>query len=199
VASLGTDQSVRLDPLQAPAGATPVVGDFNGDGRDDVVWYRAGSGSDEQWTSKAGGGWTVTTVSVSGTYRPVVGDFDGNGRADLLWYAPGTARDSIWTFTGTSHASVPIAVNGSYFPVVLDQDGDHRADVYWQSRRSTVRSSVWSWPSRALSRPSSRTATTTYTPGVAGDFDGDGRDDILFDRAGDSADTWWWTAAGLTP
>ena len=44
VASLGADQSVRLDPLQAPAGATPVVGDFNGDGRDDIVWYRAGSG-----------------------------------------------------------------------------------------------------------------------------------------------------------
>ncbi len=77
----------------------PIQGDFNGDGKSDIFWYRPGSGSDRIWfggsTGPADG---LGSQSVSGSYRPFVGDFNGDQITDIFWYKPGSGGDSVWLF-----------------------------------------------------------------------------------------------------
>ena len=74
-----------------PYGFEPFVGDFDGNGRDDVFWFAPG-GDDEQWwgpTRPAPEKSFVpdqTTIQFDGDFSPVSADFDGDGDDDILWY-----------------------------------------------------------------------------------------------------------------
>ena len=76
----------------------PFVGDFSGDGVDDIFWYQPGPGSDGIWDFNPDGSRTTRPASVSGTYRPVTGDFASDGIDDVFWHAPGSARDAMWWY-----------------------------------------------------------------------------------------------------
>ncbi|MEZ4448950.1 MAG: FG-GAP-like repeat-containing protein [Nannocystaceae bacterium] len=73
----------------------PFVGDFNGDGTNDLFWYRGGNGSNSPATlwffrPDASRSYRTVTSAVipSGDYSPYAGDFDGDGCEDVLWFAP---------------------------------------------------------------------------------------------------------------
>jgi hypothetical protein len=73
----------------------PVAGDFDGDGKADVLWYSP-TGADLLRRGTASGFQAAPEVVVDGTYVPLAGDFNGEGRADIVWYAPGPAADRHW-------------------------------------------------------------------------------------------------------
>lgn len=124
-------RTFRSAPYHVPPGTIPVVGDFNGDWRDDVIHHRPGSAPDRLLLS-SGSTYTSQWLHVSGRYQPLVGDLDADGREDVFWYAPGAAADSIWWFgPGGVPASTPTSVQGSYRPSVGDRNGDGTADLYW--------------------------------------------------------------------
>jgi hypothetical protein len=63
------------------------TGDFNGDGRDDVLW-RNDAGIVTDWLGQANGSFVGNSASfTAGTNWHVVGtgDFNGDGRDDVLW------------------------------------------------------------------------------------------------------------------
>ena len=74
------------------AGTIPVVGDFDGDGRDDIGCYYPPGGN--WYVFKSTEGFWQTQFGYAGT-EPVVGDFDGDGGSDIGCYYPPAA-------TGTS-------------------------------------------------------------------------------------------------
>ena len=76
--------------------AAPVLGDFDGDGRGDLLWYGPGSQDDHLWLGRASRNFAGVPVTVRGHYLPLGGDFDGDGRADVLWYGPGGQPDVLW-------------------------------------------------------------------------------------------------------
>lgn len=199
--------------LSATSTVKPLVGDFNGDHRSDVLFYAPGSAADVLWTSQpyveggsAASRFTATTMSISGTYTPVVGDFDGNGASDILWYVPGTGADSMWYFEdGHISSTASKTINGQYTPVVANFDHvdpvtDTKAakdDIFWYS--ATGSSTLWSGVGN-------RTFTTrTYTTQppqnakvLVGNFtvdpehtDGTYDVDMLFYSAGSGADAVW--------
>ncbi|MFP3899972.1 MAG: hypothetical protein ACLFXM_03890, partial [Acidimicrobiia bacterium] len=110
----------------------PFVGDFDGDGRDDVFWYGSGGARDVVWYGGRDHGFASRDVEVDGVYEPFVGDFDGDGLADVFWYAPETPTDAMWYGApDRGVAAHDVVVGGMYEPFVGDFDGDGRTDIFW--------------------------------------------------------------------
>ena len=108
------------------------VGDFNGDGKADILWQHT-SGARSIWLMNG----TVHTSSVSlGTvdnHWNIVGsgDFNGDGKADILWQHTSGAR-SIWLMNGTVHtSSVSLGTVDNHWNIVGSDDfnGDGKADI----------------------------------------------------------------------
>ncbi|MGW8727917.1 FG-GAP-like repeat-containing protein [Streptomyces sp. NPDC055808] len=97
-------------------------GDFNGDGRDDlVVWYSYSDGSDGMFTFTADvrGGFNppFQAQSLKAGYwdvkhaRTVTGDFNGDGRDDLAaWYIYDDGSAKLWTYFATPTGALADAV-----------------------------------------------------------------------------------------
>ena len=194
---------------------TPLTGDFDGDGFDDIYWYGTGTNPDLVWYGNADVDNTdpfdTGTTTIGGTYSPAVGDFDGNGADDIFWYAPGTTTDIMWWATGTrggwttaSGAGVQYPGTGTAKPVVgnfdgtQDIDGDGNPDPARDDLYFAVYGGGTMW--WGATQASFGTATGQYIPTIAatqpfaGDFDGDGRDDLFMYAAGSGADRILWGA-----
>jgi glycerophosphoryl diester phosphodiesterase len=189
----GDDQVAR--PASVPAETVPVLGDFDGDGRGDLLWYGPGAADDHLWLGRPSRNFAGVPVTVRGHYLPLGGDFDGDGRADVLWYGPGGAPDVLWLGRPDGHfAARKLTVRGDYRPLVGDFDGDRRGDVLWYGPGAQP-DVLW------LGRPDGRFAARrlkargTYEP-VLGDFDGDGRRDVFWYGPGAAADRLWYGGPG---
>ena len=166
----------------------PLVGDFDGDGVDDQLWYGVGASPDHAWYGGRDRDVTGRAVSVGGTYRPLVGDFDGDGRDDVLWYAAGGAPDYLWRGTAArGFTGRQVQVGGTYQPLVGDFDGDRRHDVLWYSPTGADR--LWFGTATGFVGVDVD-VTRAYEP-LTGDFDGNGTTDILWYGPGDAPDRLW--------
>jgi hypothetical protein len=168
---------------------SPVVGDFGGDGYDDILWYGRGTAADSLWKGSAAGTFTVVQTRIDGTYTPIGGDFDGDGRGDILWYGLGTAADAMWFgVAGGGFEPGAVDVSGTYTPRVGDFDGDGHDDIFWYGP-GTARDGLWFGRDNGFT---TRTATVNGTyRSFTGDFDGDRRDDIFWYAPGATKDSIW--------
>ena len=74
----------------------PSVGDVNGDGFDDVLWYAAGPTGDALWFGRASGAPTSRSLTVSGSYLALLGDLDEDGADDVVWFQSSTTSTPVW-------------------------------------------------------------------------------------------------------
>ena len=102
----------------------PVVGDFDGNGYDDVLWYAPGPAADSLWLFSGNGAHSVRSRTINGSYRPAVIDANGDGHDDIVWYAPGTKPDSLWLsgIQGT-YTTRPLTITND-FQLVVGRFGD---------------------------------------------------------------------------
>ncbi len=173
-----------------PAWQQPAAGDFDGDGRDDLLWYRPGGDDDHVWYSAGDGRFSDTVREVGGNYRPLAGDFNADCVDDVFWYGPGPAADHLWLGTrNRTFRNVDVTVNGTYQPVVGDFNGDRADDVFWY-QPGAGSDPVWygSVYGRFVGR--STQVDGNYQP-LAGDFNGDGPDDIFWYGEGATPDSLW--------
>lgn len=168
----------------------PAVGDFDGNGRDDVLWHGTGSSADWIWWSTPTGR-TQQAVSVGGSYVPVVGDFDGNGADDILWYATGLAPDFVWYFDANrQHQSRSVTqdlITG--VPLVGDFDGDARDDVFFYGPGSSASDYLW-WSNGRSWEVANPSVNGLYHP-AAHDADGNGRDEVTWLAPGATSSYRW--------
>ena len=118
-----------------PAG----IGDFNGDGRDDIAWRSLARAQTRIWMMNGFGIQAAGPLPLMPNQWSIagVGDFDGDGRADLLWRDDQTGQNRIWLMDGASTRGRG-AINlfpGLSWNVrgVGDLDGDGRADIVWRN------------------------------------------------------------------
>ncbi len=118
------------------------TGDFNGDGRDDVVW-RNDNGSLSQWLGSASGalidnGAVVNEIVPTAWKIAGTGDFNGDGFADVLWRND-NGQLSEWTGSASGRLIDNGAVVSQFVPLawkiqgIGDFNGDGRADVAWRN------------------------------------------------------------------
>ena len=184
------------------------IGDFNGDAIPDVFWRDKTTGRWVIWLmNNTFGVASVGAGSVDSNYRmEAVADLDGDGKADLLWHhATGEGRLVAFLMSGGAIQSVlfPGGVNPTYHVEAAgDFNGDGKTDLMWHS--GTDGGTVV-WLMDATQNPMVRSAAVlTGSPGsravshieAVGDFDGDGKTDVMWRDATTGAVTAW-TMNGL--
>jgi Ca2+-binding RTX toxin-like protein len=199
-------------PLLAGSGTLPTAigtewtiqdtADFDGDGKDDVLWRR-----DDGLI----GIWRMNGPNVAGVGIPAAvgeewrvagtGDTDGDGKADIVWRNQNTGDVFVWRMNGVGFASsgtgfvTGVGLDWSV-AAVADLDGDAKADLVW---RNNVTGAVHGWLMNG-----SAIASAGYIGAAdlgwhivgAGDFNGDARADLMWARA--DGTTAVWTLSGLT-
>ncbi len=103
----GTFTTVNVPTAQANqvSNFTPIIGDFNGDGKADIFWYYSNGNeitADYLWLSNGDGTFGVVTNPIAPSYfsnssanydigvnTALGGDFNGDGKSDLLVYTGG--------------------------------------------------------------------------------------------------------------
>jgi uncharacterized repeat protein (TIGR01451 family) len=116
-------------------GQRAASGDFNGDGRSDVVFYNTATGEvREWWMDGLAMGSEVPVGTQANLAARIVGtgDYDGNGLSDLLWQDQTTYAVELW-LNGTTMGGPPLPPPPFASPVVGsgDYDGDGTSDILW--------------------------------------------------------------------
>jgi hypothetical protein len=182
-------------------------GDFNGDNRDDILW-RSDGGRVTNWLGQGDGGFAsniaIADANAGADWHAVgVGDFNGDNRDDILW-----RHENGDMFDWLSQANGNFASNASnsYTNVSVswevigtgDFNGDNRTDVLWRNDIGRVTNWLGQTNGGFLGNFANADANAGLDWHFAGtgDFNGDGRDDILWRNAKGELFNWLSTPGG---
>lgn len=156
-------------------------GDFNADGRSDLLWRNQSNGSNVIWWSGASPGQrTLTPVPVA-WHIVGVGDFNADGASDLLWRNLTTGANVIWRSANPRAQLALTTVRDMAWSVagIGDFNADGRADILWRNG-STGANTIWRSGNSLLQQRLTPLSDQSWNVVGIGDFDGDNRADILW-------------------
>ena len=216
----GTDIAGDGSGMPGIAGAdwaVKGVGDFNGDGKSDIVFQNTASGGDGAvyiWamdgTRIAGDGTGYVAPAGSDWVVKGVGDFNGDGNSDIVFQNTASADGAvyIWSIDGTT-----ILNNDSGLPGVAGKDwvikgvgdfnGDGKSDIVFQNTASADGAVyIWEMNGAAIGNPGAgyvANAGKDWEIKGVGDFNGDHKSDLVFQNtaSGDGA-VYIWSMDGTT-
>jgi hypothetical protein len=144
------------------------VGDFNGDGKADILWQNSTSGEIYIWlmngTAIASQGSPGAVSASSGWVIQGAGDFDGNGTSDILWRNSSSGEIYIWFMSGTTitnQGSPGTVSTGWGIKGAGDYNGDGKTDILWQNSTS---GEVYIWEMNGLTITSQGSPGTVSSP-----------------------------------
>ena len=183
-----TFQDVQLDTTLSDQNWKCVGrGDFDGDGRADILWRNVSTGQTRIYIMHGSAKQADVIInSIDPLWKVVaVTDLDGDGKADIVLRHPNTGQNWVYLMNGTSiRLSTPLDVVADPNMQVAgsgDFDGDGNGDLLWRNvstgatsiyfMKGAVKQSVVSLPSVD--------PMVWKVEGVA-DYDGNGKVDIFW-------------------
>ena len=169
--------------------AIAAFGDFNGDGKTDVLWRNSSTGENYIYFMDR-----FIILPTEGYIRSIpdqnwqvagTGDFNNDGRTDILWRNSATGENYLYFMNGLQIASEgyvrTVADMNWQVAGVGDLDGDFKADVLW---RNSVTGENYVYPMDGLSIKGTegylRTVAGPWTVAGLGDFNKDDKMDIVW-------------------
>ena len=176
--------------------------DVDGDGRSDVVWFAAASGTVAAWLMADAG--TVRRVAYPasvGASAPwsMLGcaDVDGDGIDDVVWRHEGSGQVLAWLMrndaTIGATRTLGFAPSSYAFRGFADVDGDWIRDLVWLEAASGY-VAIWNmapWGRGAAWFPGGVGPAAAWDIEATGDFDGDGRDDLIWRHSSGVVAVWY--------
>jgi len=175
---------------------------------DDILW-RTSDNAIESWSMN--GPALTARIPFSDLAEPrlhavSVADFNGDGMSDLLWQEAAN-KLHIWLMNGSVTLDRTQLINplvptnpGEVFIGIGDFDGDGKSDLLWRTLSGNVR--VWRMDGTL---PLDVFAVSDHVPPpgpdwrvsdkTIGDFNGDGKSDILWRNQDGSLDIWFMNVA----
>lgn len=169
-------------------------GDFNGDGRVDLLW--TGAGRDLWlWTSTGTQFNTVSLGNYPAGWVPVgVGDVSGDARADIIWRHEPTGSVAIWQMNGATTTKVvnvnPKAPLPYRLVAIQDFDADGKFDLLW-TNDATRDLSMWIAGTDSLTANPLGAYPSGWEPVGAGDINRDNRADIYWRHIPSGSFAYW--------
>jgi hypothetical protein len=182
-----SNNTIRIEQFGTRLDVANMMGDYDGDGKADLVVWRQGATAGAQstfWIKKSSNG-EINAIAwgIQGD-RPILGDFDGDGKKDFA-----VAR--VASATGQANAYIlrssdaQVEIKSLPYPFVYivpgDYDGDGKTDI--ATIRNSVNDMLW------MIQRSSDNVTESIRSGVystdapvQGDYNGDGKTDIAVFR-----------------
>ena len=170
-----------------------ATADFDRDGQVDVLMRHETDGKLEVWLLD--GIYIREKVSLPNQVEDLAwnvrgaGDFNGDGHADILWRHAAAGQLALWlmnelamtsgSFIDTSDVTDP----GWRMEAIGDFNGDGKADLLWHHAAAD---DLWAWFMNGPHRLGTSVFTPKgagdlrWTPVATGDFDRDGRTDIVW-------------------
>jgi autotransporter-associated beta strand protein len=187
--------------------------DFNADGMGDIFWEVDG-GPLAIWEMNAAqiAFADYTRAGSSAVGRPAAdwhvvdtGDLNGDGKSDVLWRTDGGAL-ALWQMDGSQITAADYLRRGAtqlgtpaadwHALGVLDADGDSKSDILWRTDSGAL--AIWEMDGNQLKSADyirlGSTAVGVPAPDWnivgTGDFDSDGKGDILWRTDGGALAVW---------
>jgi hypothetical protein len=182
------------------------VGDINGDGVLDVVWFDPTYGLVATWLMNSPAAVTSATFpGAVGAGSPWVlsrmGDVNGDGRADLVWRNSSSGQVLVWlltpagTLNGTlNHGTAPLNYE---LRGIGDFNADGIADLLWFDPTNGV-VALWLMQANGTHAGAFPGAVGpgSWRPDKVGDFDGDGNADIFWRNEANGMTAVWYLSGG---
>jgi hypothetical protein len=165
------------------------TGDFNADGNVDILWRDYSLGYNVIWYMEGvtwiGNEW-LPAVTDTNWKIEAIGDFDGDGKVDILWRDYSLGYNVIWYMEGVTW------VGNGWLPAVTDTNwkiagtgdfnGDGKVDILWRYYGAGGSNLVWYMDGAMWAGNEWLPAVTDTNWKIegTGDFDGDGKVDILW-------------------
>jgi hypothetical protein len=183
------------------------TGDFNGDGIGDILWRDIG-GNVAIWFLTTSGAVLSSVLVASVPPNWVIagtGDFNSDGIQDILWRENTAGGIGLWFMN--SNGTIKSILGLGSLPVAAwtivgtgDFDGDGVSDILW---RENTAGGVGMWLMNNNGTIKSLAGVgslpiATWSVAETGDFDGDGKSDVLWYASSGGVGLWLMNGATIT-